>query len=54
MRILNVNQGVLRHSTGLPDAILSTALQVCVERRVFNELNQHMLETARFNTCSRD
>ena len=44
MRMLNVNQGGL-HGTGLPDAIVSTVLQVCVERRVFSELNQHMLKT---------
>ena len=49
MRMLNVNQGGLPHGMGLPDAIVSTVLQVCVERGVFNELNQHMLETTTVN-----
>ena len=49
MRMLNVNQGGLPHGTGLPDAIVSTVWQVCVECGVFSELNQHMLETTAVN-----
>jgi hypothetical protein len=33
MRMLNVNGGGLPHSTGLSNAIASTVLSVCVERR---------------------
>ena len=49
MRMLNVNHGGLPHGTGLPDAIASTVLQVCVERGVFSELKQHMFETTAVN-----
>ena len=49
MRMLNVNQGRLPHGMGLPGTIVSTVLQVCVVRGVFNELNQHMLETTTVN-----
>ncbi len=40
MRMLNVN-----HGTGLPEAIASTVLQVCVEHGVFSSLKQHMFDT---------
>ena len=49
MRMLSVNQSGLSHGTGLPDAIVSTVWQVCVERGVFSELNQHMMETTAVN-----
>ena len=49
MRMLNVNQGGLPHGTGLPDAIASTVLQVCVERDVFSSLKQHMFDTTAVN-----
>ena len=49
MRMLNMNQGGLPHSTGLPEAIASTVLQICVERGVFSTLKQHMFETTVVN-----
>ena len=49
MRMLNVNQGGLPHCTGLPDAIASTVLQVCVEHDVFSSLKQHMFDTTAVN-----
>jgi hypothetical protein len=49
MRMLNVNQGGLPHSSGLSEAIASTVLQTCVERGVFSALNEHMLETTAVN-----
>ena len=49
MRMLNVNHGGLPHGTGLPDAIASSVLQVCVERGVFSTLKQHMFETTAMN-----
>ncbi len=49
MRMLKVNQGGLPHGTGLPDAIASTVLQVCVEHGVFSSLKQHMFDTTALN-----
>ncbi|CAB4041035.1 THAP domain-containing 9, partial, partial [Paramuricea clavata] len=46
MRMLNVNGGGLPHSTGLSNAIASTVLSVCVERRVFSTLDEHMFDSA--------
>ena len=49
MRMLSVNQGGLPHGTGLPDAIASTVLRVCVECDVFSCLKQHMFDTTVVN-----
>ena len=49
MRMLNVNGGGLPHGTGLPNAITTSVLQVCVERGVFSTLKQHMFETTAVN-----
>ena len=49
MRMLNVDGGGLPHGTGLPNAIATSVLQVCVERGVFSTLKQHMFETTAVN-----
>ena len=49
MRMLNVNQGGLPHCTGLPDAIASTVLQVCVKHDVFSSLKEDIFDTTAVN-----
>ena len=49
IRMLSVNQCGLPYGTGLPDAIASTVLRVCVECDVFSSLKQHMFDTTVVN-----
>ena len=49
MRMLKSTRGGLPHGTGLPDAIASTVLQVCVERDVFTSLKEHMFDSTVVN-----
>ena len=47
--MLKVTNGGLPHDTGLPDAITSTVLEVCVERDVFSSLKEHMFDSTAVN-----
>ena len=49
LRMLKVTNGGLPHDTGLPDAITSTVLEVCVERDVFSSLKEHMFDSTAMN-----
>ena len=50
MTMLKVKNGGQPHDTGLPDAITSTVLEVCVERDVFSSLKEHMFDSTAVNT----
>ena len=45
MRMLKSTQGGLPHATGVGDAVVSTVLQVCVERDVLSSLKEHMFDS---------
>ena len=49
MRMLKVTNGGLPHDTGLPDAITSTVLEVCVERDVLSSVKEHMFDSTAVN-----
>ena len=46
MRMMNVNNGRLPLSKGIPDAIAHSVLGVLGNSNVFLDLNEHMLETS--------